>query len=331
MTHVPVIDLGPYRTGADKQAVARAVNKACEDTGFLLIAGHGISDELIAEMERVSQAFFDLPAEEKIKVRQPAPDVLRGYIGVAGESLARSLGIKAAGDLNESLMIGQPVVPDEPYYRSGAAGHHFAQNLWPQTPTELRPVWTAYYRAMERLAVDIMRLFALALGAPENFFDDKIDKHISRIRVRCYPPIHGDAAPDQSRAGAHTDYGSLTILKPQEGAGGLQVHTKEGVWVEVPDIPGTFVVNIGDLMARWTNDRWVSTLHRVVVPETPAARERRRLSVVFFHNPNYDAMIQCIPTCSGTNAPEKYDATPAGEYLKAKFLSAQTGVSTYTA
>jgi isopenicillin N synthase-like dioxygenase len=331
MTQVPVIDLTPYRTGADKQGVARAVNEACKDTGFLLIAGHGIDDALIAEMERVSHAFFDLPFEEKLKVGQPAPDVLRGYIGVAKESLARSLGIKAAGDLNESLMIGQPEVPDEAYYRGSAAGHHFAPNLWPQTPAELRDVWTDYYRGMERLAVDIMRVFALALGAPEDFFDDKIDKHISRIRVRCYPPVRGDAAPEQSRAGAHTDYGSLTILKPQAGAGGLQVYTKEGVWVEVPDVPGAFVVNIGDLMARWTNDQWVSTLHRVVVPDTPAARERRRLSVVFFHNPNYDAMIECVPTCRSIDAPPKYEDTPAGDYLQAKFMSAQTGGQGYTA
>lgn len=331
MTQVPVIDLTPYRTGTDKQGVARAVNEACEDTGFLLIAGHGIDDALIAEMERVSHAFFDLPLEEKIKVRQPAPDVLRGYIGVARESLARSLGIKAAGDLNESLMIGRPEVSDEPYYRSSAAGNHFAPNVWPHAPADLRDIWIAYYREMERLAVDIMRVFALALGAPEEFFDDKIDKHISRIRVRCYPPVRGDSAPDQSRAGAHTDYGSLTILKPQAGAGGLQVFTRDGVWVDVPDIPGAFIVNLGDLMARWTNDRWVSTLHRVVVPDTPAARERRRLSIAFFHNPNYDAMIQCIPTCSGAGAPPKYEGTPAGEYLKAKFLSAQTGGTAYTA
>lgn len=331
MVKVPVIDLLPYRTGADKHGVARAVNTACEDTGFLLISGHGVDEALIANMERVSHAFFDLPVEEKIKVGQPAPDVLRGYIGVAGESLARSRGVKAAGDLNESLMIGRPTVPDETYYRSGAAGHHFAVNLWPHAPEDLRDVWTAYYSEMERLAVDIMRVFALALGVSENYFDDKIDKHISRIRVRCYPPVRGDSAPDQSRAGAHTDYGSLTILRPQEGAGGLQVHTKDGTWIDIPDVPGTFIVNIGDLMARWTNDRWVSTLHRVVVPDTPAARACRRLSVVFFHNPNYDAMIECVPTCCGLDALSKYRRTPAGDYLKAKFLSAQTGGAASTA
>jgi isopenicillin N synthase-like dioxygenase len=331
MTQVPVIDLSPYRTGTDKQAVARAINAACEDTGFLLVAGHGIEEALIAEMERVSHAFFDLPLEEKIKVGQPAPDVLRGYIAVARESLARSLGAKAAGDLNESLMIGRPELPDQPHDRISAAGQHFAPNLWPEAPTDLREIWTAYYREMERLSVDIMRLFALALDLPERYFDDKIDKHISRIRVRCYPPVRGDAAPDQSRAGAHTDYGSLTILKPQAGAGGLQVYTKDGVWLDVPDVPGAFIVNIGDLMARWTNDRWVSTLHRVVVPDSAAARERRRLSVVFFHNPNHDAMIECIPTCRDADAPPKYEGTPAGDYLKAKFMSAQTGGQGYTA
>jgi isopenicillin N synthase-like dioxygenase len=330
MSQVPVIDFTPYRSGKDKASVARAVNKACEDIGFLVIAGHGVPEGLIADMERVSHAFFDLPLQDKMAVAQPAPDVLRGYIAVAAESLSRSMGIKAAGDLNESLMIGRPDVPEEAYFRNQEAGRHFAPNLWPDAPADLRRIWSDYYREMERLAADIMRVFALALDAPENYFDDKIDNHISRVRVRCYPPVPAGAAPDQSRAGAHTDYGSLTILKPQAGAGGLQVCGKDGVWSDVPDIPGSFIINIGDLMARWTNDRWVSTLHRVVVPETDAARERRRLSVVFFHNPNYDALIECIPSCSPDGS-AKYDVTPAGEYLKGKFMSAQTQHPAYTA
>lgn len=325
MSQVPIIDLAPYRSGTDKASVARAVNKACEDIGFLVVSGHGVPNDLITEMEHVSHAFFDLPFQDKVKVAQPAPDILRGYIGVAAESLSRSMGIKAAGDLNESLMIGRPDVPETLYFRNNAAEHYFAPNLWPEIPPNLRSVWSRYYREMERLAADIMRVFALALDVREHYFDDKIDNHISRIRVRCYPPVPANSTPDQSRAGAHTDYGSLTILKPQAGAGGLQVHGKDGVWTDVPDVPGSFIVNIGDLMARWTNDRWVSTLHRVVVPNTPEARERRRLSVVFFHNPNYDAFIECIPSCRDADAQSKYDGASAGDYLKAKFLSAQTG------
>lgn len=331
MPQVPIVDLKPYRSGKDKTAVARAVDKACRETGFLIIAGHGVPDALIAETERVSHAFFDLPIEEKMKVRQPARDVLRGYIPVSVESLSRSMGVKAAGDLNESLMIGEPDPPAGPYYSGKIGGNHFAPNLWPVHPADLRVTWTAYFHEMERLATEIMRVFALALDVPEHFFDDKIDRHISRIRARYYPPV--SAAPDDasgpSRAGAHTDYGSLTILKPEAQAPGLQVCGKDGKWTEVPNVPGCFVVNIGDLMARWTNDRWVSTLHRVVVPDSPEARSRRRLSVVFFHNPNYDALVECIPSCRDDGTPAKYDATAAGDYLKAKFMAAQAGAAAY--
>jgi isopenicillin N synthase-like dioxygenase len=331
MSQVPMIDLTPYRCGGDREkaSVAQAVDKACREIGFLVVAGHGVASALIADTERVSHAFFDLPLEEKMKVARPAPDVLRGYVPVSAESLSRSMGIKAAGDLNESLMIGEPNVPDEPYYRGKAAGHHFAPNLWPERPAELRTVLTAYFREMERLATKILRVFALALDVPESYFDDKVDRHISRVRVRCYPPVPGGAGAGLSRAGPHTDYGSLTILKPQEHAAGLQVYGKDGVWVDVPDVPGCFVINIGDLMARWTNDRWVSTLHRVVVPDTAEARERRRLSVVFFHNPNYDAAVECIPSCRDERTPAKYASTVAGDYLKGKFIAAQTDAGAY--
>jgi isopenicillin N synthase-like dioxygenase len=327
---VPIIDLTPYRNGADKAGVAKQVDRACREIGFLVVSGHGVPAGLVAETERLSHAFFDLPLAEKMKVARTDLNVLRGYVPVAAESLARSRGVKAEGDLNESFMVGEPDPSNEPYFQCAAAGDYFAPNLWPERPTELRPVWTAYFREMERLATDIMRVFALALDLPESYFDDKVDRHISRIRVRCYPPISGggDAAP--SRAGAHTDYGSLTILKPQDGSGGLQV-SKDGTWIEVPIVPETFIINIGDLMARWTNDRWVSTLHRVVVPQAEAARRRRRLSVVFFHNPNYDAVIECIPGCGDGLRPTRYPPTRAGEYLKGKFLSAQTAAAAYVA
>ena len=325
---VPIIDLTSYRSGLGKASVARAVDRACREIGFLVVSGHGVPADLVAETERLSHAFFDLPLEEKMKVARTGLDVLRGYVPVAAESLARSRGVKAPGDLNESFMIGEPDPPNEPYFQGEAAGHHFAPNLWPERPPELRPVWTAYFREMERLATDIMRVFALALDLPESYFDDKIDRHISRVRVRCYPPLSSGSETTQSRAGAHTDYGSLTILKPQDDSGGLQV-AKDGAWVDVPNVPGCFIINIGDLMARWTNDRWVSTLHRVVVPQSEAARRQRRLSVVFFHNPNYDAVIECIPGCSDGTRAKKHPPTRAGDYLKSKFLSAQTAAGAY--
>lgn len=171
-----------------------------------------------------------------------------------------------------------------------------------------------------------MRLFALALDQPETFFDDKVDRHISRLRVRNYPAPHEPPAPGQLRAGAHSDYGSLTILKAEDKAGGLQVCNNAGEWVDVAIVPDCFIVNLGDLMARWTNDRWVSTLHRVANPPMELARVSRRQSLVFFHNPNYDAVIECIPGCQGPDNPPKYPPITSGEYLRGQFVRTQTSI-----
>jgi isopenicillin N synthase-like dioxygenase len=323
---VPLVDIAPYHTGIaeKKRAVAAQIGEACRDIGFLVIAGHGVSAALIDAVDEASRAFFDLPLEEKMRVARPAADVTRGYIAIEGESVARSRGEYAPGDLNESLMIGPVDVEEGDYYRSPAAGKHFYPNLWPERPAALRQVYTAYYRVMSDLCCTVMRLFALALDQPETFFDGKIDKHISRLRVRNYPAPAVPPQTGQLRAGAHSDYGSLTILKTEDKPGGLQVHTKAGTWVDVPIVPGCFVVNLGDLMARWTNDHWVSTLHRVVNPPMEAASMSRRQSLVFFHNPNYDAVIECIPSCQGPGNPAKYPVTTSGEHLRSQFVRTQT-------
>ena len=294
---VPVVDIAPYWSGVDahKRAVAREIGEACRDIGFLVIAGHRVPSDLIAAVDDVSREFFDLPLSEKMRVVRPAPDVTRGYIPMGGESVARSRGEYAPGDLNESFMIGPVDAADTPYYR-----------------------------VMADLARTLMRLFALALDQPETFFDEKIDRHISRLRVRNYPAPQEPPAPGQLRAGAHSDYGSLTILKAEDKAGGLQVHNRAGSWVDVPIVPDCFIVNLGDLMARWTNDQWVSTLHRVVNPPMDLAHLSRRQSLVFFHNPNYDAVIECIPSCQSPGHPPKYDVITSGEHLRRQFVRTQT-------
>lgn len=321
---VPVIDIEPFRRGtvADRQRVADAVDRACRDIGFLVISGHGVDEGLIARTRAVSRAFFDLPLAEKQRVARPARDVTRGYIGLDEESLARSRDPSAYGsDLNESLMIGPVDLPPAAYAQAPAAGKHYAPNLWPRQPAELKPVWTEYYRAMGDLARTLMRIFALALKLPEGYFEDKVDRHISRLRVRNYPAQHVPPAPGQIRAGAHSDYGSLTILATEDKPGGLQVCNADGQWVDVPVVPGTFIINIGDLMARWTDDAWVSTLHRVVNPPAEAGADSRRQSLVFFHNPNYDAVISSlVPGGAG-----KYPATTSGEHLRQLFVATQNG------
>ena len=318
---VPVIDLGPYRDGSAKLDVARAVDRACRDIGFLVVTGHGVPRALVEDTRAAGRAYFDLPLAEKQRVARPAPTVARGYIGLEEESVGRSRDPSAtAGDLNESLMIG-PVDQPAPAY-AAAGGPHFAANLWPEEPAALRPVWSEYYRAMGELAKTLMRVFALALGKEELFFDRLIDCHISRLRVRNYPAPTRAPLPGQIRAGAHSDYGSLTILCTEDRAGGLQVFNKAGDWVDVPILPDTFIVNIGDLLARWTNDEWVSTLHRVVNPPLDAGGASRRQSLVFFHNPNYDA-----PVVSLMAGEAKYSPTTSGAHLARLFAATQNAAA----
>ncbi|ANN75949.1 isopenicillin N synthase family dioxygenase [Bordetella flabilis] len=326
LLQVPVIDISRFAAGsaAGKQAIARSVDQACRDIGFLIISGHGIDGGLMARMRDVSRRFFDLPLAEKTRIARPGIDVARGYIGLEDETVGRSRDQTAmAGDLNESLMIGPVDPPDPAYAHAPAAGRHFAPNIWPAAPADLQAVWTEYYRAMGALARTLMRIFAMALELDEYHFDDKIDRHISRLRLRNYPAPDKPPLPGQIRAGAHSDYGSLTILATEDRPGGLQVFNAEGQWVDVPIVPDCFIINIGDLMARWTNDRWVSTLHRVVNPPPSAQAESRRLSIVFFHNPNYDARIECLPTCRRPGEPAKYPPTTSGEHLRAMFVATQ--------
>ena len=314
---VPVIDLTPYRSGSGKMDVVRAVDRACREIGFLVISGHGVSADLIERTCDAGRAFFDLPLAEKQRVARPAPTIARGYIGLEEESVGRSRDPSAtAGDLNESLMIGPVDDPGATF--AAVAAPHFAANLWPDRPAGLRAAWSDYYRAMGSLAQTLMRIFALALGREEHLFDPLVDRHISRLRVRNYPAPTAVPLPGQIRAGAHSDYGSLTILCTEDRPGGLQVCNADGAWVDVPILPDTFIVNIGDLMARWTNDEWVSTLHRVVNPPADSGPASRRQSLVFFHNPNYDAPIESL-----VSGPAKYPPTTSGAHLARLFAATQ--------
>ena len=329
LTAVPVLDISPFRHGDSvaRRRLASEVDRICREIGFMVIDGHGVDPALIAEVDGLSRAFFDLPVEEKMRIVRPAPDVTRGYQPFKAEVLVRSRGGNAAGDLNESLMIGPVDVDGSAYYAAEAAGRHFAPNLWPERPAGLRGAYERYYRVMDSLAIDLMRLFALALDLPETYFDSSVDRSISRLRVRNYPAPEVEPEPGQLRASAHSDYGSLTILKTEDRPGGLQVLGKDGAWLDVPHVPGCFVVNIGDMLARWTNDRWVSTLHRVVNPPREQAAESRRQSIVFFQNPNYDAMVACLPSCTDAGHPPKYPATTSGGHLREKFVATQQPVA----
>lgn len=323
---VPVIDLGPFLAGdpSGKAQVARQVRDACEQVGFLIITGHGVPAQLIDSMSAVSRQFFDLPTEEKCKTLPPERQYPRGYSMLMDESLAYSADKVSPPDLKESLSIGQIDVPNDDYYHNAVAGLSFTDNIWPAQPATLRSVWSQYYRELERVAGDVMRIFALALELPERFFEDKLDRHVSVLRALNYPEPATPPLPGQLRAGEHTDFGSLTILLQEDRPGGLQVRTRTGEWSDVHPVPHSFTVNIGDLMQMWTNDGWVSTLHRVVNPPPGAERISRRQSIAFFQQPNYDALISCLDSCIGPARPPKYSPITSGEHLWSKIKRAKT-------
>ena len=317
---VPVIDIEPYRAGdaAGTRRVAEAVGAACEDIGFLVIEGHGVPDALVRRVFDVSLAFFDRPLGEKLALRSDDPGVPRGYSALASKNLGRTYGLDTPPDLREQFFIG-PLEDWAGHFEAfPAAAKVYAPNVWPERVGGFREVFTEYYRTQERLARDLMRLFALALGLPEAWFDGAIDRHFSTCPTNLYPEPAGEPQAGQLRAGPHTDFGSLTILAVNDAPGGLQVRFPDGAWKDVRPAPGQFVVNLGDMMERWTNDRWRSTVHRVVNPPREQAAGSRRQTVGYFLHPNYDARVACLPTCTDADRPPRHVPILAGEHMLAK-------------
>jgi len=313
---VPVIDLTLARTGgeADRRRVAHAIDAACREIGFFAIRGHGIPDTTVEAVRVKAHDFFARPLAEKVAARHPVAGTNRGYHAVGGETLAAANDTEAPPDLKEFFHVGPVDVRDDAYYTSALGRRHFLPNLWPAAPAGFAEAATTYYRAMSALIVELMRLAALALNVPERFFDDKVDRSIGTMRLNYYPAQMAPPRPGQLRASAHTDYGGFTILSGEDVAGGLQVRRRDGAWVDVATQPTTFVVNIGDLLMRWTNDRWLSNLHRVVNPPAQAGRTAR-LSIAFFNHPNYDALIECLPS----QGRARHAPVLSGEYRDGKY------------
>ena len=311
---VPLVDLS-RRAGPDRAAFAAELDTACRDIGFLLVAGHGVPPDLIRRMHAVTTAFFRLPESEKQPLRV-GNGRIHGWTGPRQSYLADTLtpGAAQAPDWKEGFSVG-PV--DTPPDLSAQEIPYFGRNLWPRQPDGFVEVWEDYFREMERLAADLMAAFALALRLPEDYFDNRIDRHITGLSAQYYPPQPAAPLHGQLRAGAHTDFGSLTILSTGEDPGGLQVRDHDGTWQDVGAAPDVFVVNIGDLMAQWTNDRWVSTLHRVANPPRERAHLPRQ-SIAFFHQPNWHTMVECLPGCGGIANLPRHAPITSGAHFERK-------------
>ncbi|MFP1681700.1 isopenicillin N synthase family dioxygenase [Alloalcanivorax sp. C16-1] len=317
---IPVIDLALALRGDHRERVrvAREIDAACTEVGFFTIRGHGVPVEVIDRLRDRASRFFNLPLPEKLRAQPDNPSVPRGYRAIGFEALSHGNTIDTPPDLKEYYHFGRPSWPDEPYYSSEQGQRFFVPNRWPDRPSDFADAAADYYRRVETLAEQLMELTALALGLDEQFFADKIDRHITAMRINFYPEQKTAPEPGQLRAGEHTDYGLLTILNGENKPGGLQVQVRDGEWIPVETAPDTFVVNIGDLLMRWTNDRWVSNVHRVVNPPASAASLSQRISIGFFHHPNYDALIESVaspgearypPVLSGEYRDEKYRVT----------------------
>lgn len=329
MTDLPIIDLARWNDDpTERAALAADLDRAASEVGFFQLANHGVPADVVARARAVTDEYFALPLEEKLPHRAPSPEINRGYAPRNSESLAYSLGDDAAprpSDLFEAFNVGEEGWdPANPVYAT-RAHDIFAANIWPAQPADFRAAVLAYFDAVRGLAWRFAEVVATALGMPPDFFVDKVDHSTNLLRIIKYATASTDPDPleRQLGMGAHSDYGLFTVLFA-DPVPGLQVVGRDGEWRDVIPQPGCFVVNIGDLMAQWTNDRWRSTLHRVLPPARPATGVNGRRSMAFFFDGNWDMVVEALPTCVSADRPAKYAPVQAGEHLMAKLLGPRT-------
>ena len=339
---VPTIDISGFE-GEDAAASARVVSdvrRACESVGFFQLVNHGVPEDTLRLAMSAARAFFERPLEEKMAVA----DLRKGYIPVGGcDNAVRPT------SMHEKFSCARVdgVDHSDPYYGGDhpQARLYFGDdNRWPTAPAHFRDAYVAYYKAMEALVARLLRVFAVALGSPADFFQTRVDKHVTNLVALWYPPVargDGDEREGQDarargggeveRVKPHTDPTDVTVLAFERGPEGLQVwpEGRDG-WIDVPSTTTAanerstaLLVNLGDVLRFWTNDRWQSTRHRVVVPErregTSGSGEDDggdRLSLVFFHMPNYDCVVDCEDFgayVAGPDRPRKYPPFKSGE------------------
>lgn len=312
---LPVIDVSPFAADAEssdaaRDEVAALIDRTCRETGFFLITGHGIDLSLKDEMFEQARRFFALPIEEKEALAIGKSNCHRGYVALAAEALDDENTL--AGDLKETLDTGIEHGPDHPEVIAGTPLH--GPNQLPDIPG-FRETWARYQAAAIRAAERVQRAMSRALGMPDDYILDLPGGDIMyHLRLVHYPPQRAlPPAEGQLGCGAHTDYGTVTLLA-DDGVGGLQVMRRDGTWIDVSIPTDLLVVNLGDLTAIWTNDRWVSNPHRVVNPP-----ETDRYSMPLFVTAPFHSEISCLPTCLEEGEEPRYAPMITGPYLMSRF------------
>lgn len=291
---LPVVDLRDVD-------VAKTLRRACENEGFFYLASHGVAPELTHGIRSAAEAFFALPLNAKLAVHFERAGKQRGYIPLGAESTDPAG--DARGDVKEALDFTYPTPPPSSGVSDRVIFRMSGENLWPEQLPDLRPLVEGYFDEMVRLGRTLFEIIGASFGLPDGYFRDKTDRPIAQLRLLHYPP------QGQSLGiGAHCDYECFTILDPGD-VGGLQIQHR-GTWLDVELVPDTFVVNLGEMLARWTNDLFRATPHRVL---NQSGRER--YAIPFFFGTNYDTRIECLPPCAGPDRPPRYPPILAGEYL----------------
>ncbi len=306
-SEIPIVDIADLVSGRDEASVAARLGEAAERVGFLYVTGHGIDTGLIEAMFAEAEAFFALPLARKEAVHIRNSPVHRGYFPLFEENTDPT----TTADYKEGFDLARDLGPEAPEVRAGLPLH--GPNQWPDGLTAFRTTAERYFAELMRLGSTLMRGFAIALDQPADYFADKIDRPMAQLRLLHYPPQSGAIEASTLGCGVHTDYGCVTILA-QDSNGGLQVCNTDGDWIMAPPVPGAFVVNLGDQMARWTNGRFQATPHRVV-----NLSGRERYSMPFFFDPNWEAEIACLANCVAPGEAPRFEPVQAGPYLQSRF------------
>ncbi|MFD9333402.1 isopenicillin N synthase family dioxygenase [Streptomyces sp. NPDC060028] len=293
---VPVIDLGPWRTGGPRERarIGARVDEALRRAGFLLVSGHGVDPSLPDRIRETARTFFRLPAAAK----EPYAVTVggRGWLGPGAEANSYAEGAASPPDLKESWSFAA----DDPTGNPAVDTEWFRPNTWPREAPGLRPLVEEYLAAMRALSDELLELLAAALGLETDHFTRHTGHPTWGFNLNWYPgtEVVGEALPGQFRIGAHTDFGAVTVLDRQRGAGGLQIHTDSDGWQDAPYDPAALTVNIGDLMARWTGDRWRAGRHRVLPPPSDAPAEEL-ISLVYFYECDPHTRVESLPAPVG--------------------------------
>ena len=310
ISNLPIIDLAPFMAASareDRMRVARAVRAACIDIGFFYVTGHGYTAEELNAVLTQGLGFFALPLEEKMKVLSPNVDS-PGFVRTGGmdpeKNRDKVVDIKERYSLTRELRPGEPARPDA----------RVGKTQWPSRDLlpEFEPTLRNYVARLERVTEALNHAFALSLDLPEDYFDALYGCPDMALTMNFYPPVDpAKLKATQWSFSPHADYSAFTVLL-QDQSGGLQARNSAGDWIDVTPKPGTFVVNVGNVLQRWTNDLYSSTLHRALhIGNDP------RISAAFFVYPDASTIMHCIETCHGPHKPPKYENVTIADYVRA--------------